>query len=72
MQTTDATQTAILSLSLPDESAYSINAQITGRQSTTAGRAAYLKHALVYRDAAGSATVQTGVTDISSITWGGA
>lgn len=67
VQTTDATQTPILSLALPDESAYSINAQITGKQSTTAGRAAYLRHALVYRDGGGGATVQTGVTDLSSI-----
>lgn len=65
--TTDATQTAIFNVTMPDESSYSMDAQIVGRDSATTNRAAYIKHALAYRDAGGGATIQTGVTDISTI-----
>ena len=65
--TTDATQTAILTLALPDESAYAVNTHIVGKDTATTNRAAYLKHALVYRDGGGGATVQTGVSDVSTI-----
>ena len=67
VSTSDATQTSILTLALPDESAWSINTQIVGKDSATTNRAAYLQHALIYRDAGGGATLQGSVTNISTI-----
>jgi hypothetical protein len=66
-QTTDATATNILTLTLPDESAYFMGAKVVGRQSDTSNRACYNREALVYRNAGGGATIQGSVSDVTTI-----
>jgi len=62
-QTTNAAATQAISLALPDESAFRVEAKIVAKSADTTERAMYHKTALVYRDAAGSATIQGAVQD---------
>ena len=66
VQTTDATATQAISLALPDESLFRVEARIVAKSSDTSERAMYHRTALVYRDAAGSATIQGSVVATSA------
>lgn len=63
VQTTDATQTHVFTLALPDTSDTWIEAEIAGRDTAGVERALYGKIALVYREG-GGATLQGAVQDI--------
>ena len=65
-QTTTASATQAISLALPDEAAFRVEAKVVAKSSDTVERAMYHKTALVYRDAAGSATIQGSVIDTSA------
>ena len=65
-QTTDAVATQAISLALPDESLFRIEAKIVGKSADTSERCMYHKTALVYRDGAGAATIQGAVIDTSA------
>lgn len=62
VQTTNATQTTLDTITLLDENTYHIDAWVIGVQSTGANRASYSISATVYRTAAGVATIQGAVT----------
>lgn len=66
VQTTDATQTTIDTITLLDENTYHVEAEVIGVQSTGANRASYKIAGTVYRTAAGSATLQGSVTVLHS------
>lgn len=65
-QTTNATATQAISLALPDESAFRVEARIIAKSSDTSERAMYHKAAVVYRDGGGSATIQGSVQDVTT------
>lgn len=56
--TTDATPTTAATLALSDDTAYLLTVEIVGRRTDAAGRCCYVRRALVYREAAGAATIQ--------------
>ncbi|WP_372809442.1 hypothetical protein [Litorivivens sp.] len=58
LQTTGATPSTVWSLTLPDESAFTVTTEITAKQANSSHRASYRLAALVYRDAGGAATIQ--------------
>lgn len=62
---TTATTTTVASLPLADEGAYMVKAFLVAKRSDSGARAYYERGALVYRDAAGSATSQGTTTDVS-------
>mgnify|MGYP001614650122 FL=1 len=74
IQTTDATQTTVDSLTLLDENTYHIKAWVIGVRSTGAARASYEISCTAYRTGAGVATLEGAVTTIhsreSNATWG--
>lgn len=59
--TTDATVTTITTIPIPDNTVVLIDAYILGRRTDSADRAVYIRRAAVYREAAGSATLQGSV-----------
>ena len=63
-QTTDGNLTNAGYFTLPDESAFRIRTAVLGKKSDASQRAMYDVAALVYRDAAGSATIQGAVQDV--------
>jgi hypothetical protein len=65
-QTTAAGPTSALSLPLADETAYRIEIKVVATQSDGSNRAIYHRMALVYRDAAGGATIQGAVQDVTT------
>ena len=73
VQTTNNTVTTAATLALADNTVYLLQATIVGRRSDAAGRAAYVRNACVYREAAGAATlegmVDTALTRESTATW---
>lgn len=56
--TTDATVTTIATIPITDDTINLIEAHIVGRRTDAADRAAYIRIALVFREAAGSATLE--------------
>jgi len=73
VQTTNNTVTTAATLALADNTVYLLQATIVGRRSDAAGRAAYVRNACVYREAAGAATlegtVDTALTRESTAAW---
>jgi hypothetical protein len=61
--TTDATLTTIATIPVQDNTAILIEARISGRRTDAAGRAAYVRRAVVYRQAAGAAALEGAVED---------
>lgn len=60
--TTDATPTLLWEMTLADNTAYDVDFSIVARRTDgTAGRARYKRNVLVYREAAGIATIQGSV-----------
>ena len=55
--TTDATSTTIATIAIPDNTVVLLKTDIVARRTDAAGRAAYMRNALVFREAAGSATI---------------
>jgi hypothetical protein len=75
VQTTDATQTTLLALSLEDTSIYWVRAKIVGRDGGGTKRAVYVRTVMAYREG-GSATlgaggVQDDFTDETTAGWDG-
>lgn len=66
VQTTDATQTTLDSITLEDENTYHVEGIVTGVKSDGTDRASYKVAATVYRTGAGSATIQGSVTTLHS------
>ena len=66
VQTTDATQTTVDSITLLDENTYHLSAYVIGVQSTGGNRASYHIEATAYRTGAGAATLQGAVTSVHS------
>jgi hypothetical protein len=66
VQTTDATQTTVDSVTLLDENTYHVEAWVVGVQSDGSNRASYHIAATVYRTGAGNATLQGAVTAVHS------
>lgn len=64
VQTTDATQTTVDSITLLDENTYMLEAFVVGVQSDGTDRASYHIAVTVYRTAAGGATIQGTVTSL--------
>ena len=56
--TSDATVTTLATIAIPDDTAVLIDASIISRRTDAADRGGYLRRALVFREAAGSATLQ--------------
>ena len=56
--TNDATVTTIATIAVPDDTVMLIMAHIVGRRTDAADRAGYARRAVVYREAAGGATLQ--------------
>lgn len=56
--TTDGTVTTIATIAIPDNTVVLIKIDVVGRRTDSADRAGYMRNALVYREAAGSATIQ--------------
>ena len=67
VQTTDATQTTIDSLTLLDENTYHVEAFVVGVKSDGSARASYHIACTVYRTGAGNTTLQGAVTAIHSV-----
>ena len=71
--TTDATVTTIATIAILDNTVVLIKVGITGRRTDSADRAGYLRNAVVFREAAGSATLQgtvdTPLTRESAVGW---
>jgi len=65
-QTTNASATQAISLALPDEALFRVEAKIVGKSTDTTERCMYHKTALVFRDGAGSATIEGAVIDTSA------
>lgn len=64
--TTNNTPTTIATLPLSDDTVYLVEARFVGRRTDAAGRSAYSRRALVYREAAGVATIEGTVdTDLT-------
>jgi hypothetical protein len=66
VQTTDATQTTVDSVTLLDENTYHVEAWVVGVKSDGSDRASYHITATVYRTGAGNATLQGAVTAVHS------
>lgn len=64
VQTTDATQTTVTSLTLLDENTYHVEAYVVAVQSDGTDRASYHIACTVYRTSAGNATLQGSVTSL--------
>lgn len=62
--TSDGSATNAGYFTLPDESAFKIRASVVAKKDDASDRAMYDRIALVYRDAAGSATIQGSVQDV--------
>ena len=56
--TTDATVTTIATIAIPDNTVVLIKVDVTGRRTDAADRAGYMRNAVVFREAAGAATIQ--------------
>jgi len=56
--TTDATLTTIATIAIPDDTVVLVHAELVGRRTDAADRAAYIKEACIYREAAGAAVRQ--------------
>jgi len=73
VQTTNNTVTTAATIALADNTAYLLQATIVGRRSDAADRAAYVRNACAYREAAGAATlegtVDTALTRESTASW---
>jgi hypothetical protein len=73
VQTTNATQTTVDSITLLDENTYHCEAWVVGVESDGSNRASYHIACTVYRTGAGNATLQGGVTSVhaneSDATW---
>ncbi len=65
--TTDATTTTIATIAIPDDTAVLIEVKGLARRTDAADRAAYLKAALVYRESAGSATLEGSVQSLMAV-----
>jgi hypothetical protein len=65
-QTTDNANNAAMAITLADESAYRVRIEVVAKESDSSNRAMYHRSALVYRDGAGSATLQGSVADIET------
>lgn len=61
VSTTDATLTTIATIAIPDNTVVLVKADIVGRRTNAAGRAGYIRNALVFREAAGAATLEGAV-----------
>lgn len=59
--TTDATVTTITTIPIPDDTVVLIDVYIVGRRTNAAGRAVYVRRAVVFREAAGAAAIQGSV-----------
>lgn len=66
VQTTDATQTTLDSITLLDENTYHAKGVVTGVKSDGSDRASYELDVTVYRTGAGGATIQGTVTSLHS------
>ena len=64
VSTTDGSTTSGVIVTLADESAWLCTSRVVAKQSDASNRNAYGKYALIYRDAAGSATIQGAVADM--------
>lgn len=74
VNTTSGTTVSGVSLTLADESAWQIFSKVVAKQEDASNRNSYYRAALVYRDGAGSATLQGSVADLhapieSASTW---
>ncbi len=58
VSTTDATQTTIATVPIPDDTAILLIADVVGRRTNGVGRACYIRRVLVYREAAGAPSFQ--------------
>lgn len=63
ISTTDATPTDLFTLALSDDTVYRFDARIVARRTNAADRAIYQKISCIYRETAGSATLQGSVQD---------
>lgn len=61
LATTDATVTTIATIPIPDDTAVWIETNIQNRRTDVAGRGKWKRGALIYREAAGAATMEGGV-----------
>jgi len=64
VQTTDATQTTVDSLTLLDENTYHVEAEVVGVKSDGSQRASYHLACTAYRTGAGNATLQGAITSL--------
>lgn len=72
LQTTNATQTTLITLDLEEDKAYAIDVKVIARNTTTNGEnARYSGSFLAYRDTAGTATLEGGTAVLSSVNTGG-
>lgn len=66
VSTTDATLTTIATIAIPDDTVVEITATVVGRRTNAADRGAFIRQATVFREAAGSATLEGSVTTTRS------
>ncbi len=59
--TTDATLTTIATIAIPDDTVVLIEVEVVARRTDAAGRAVYIRRAVIFREAAGGATIQNTV-----------
>ena len=59
--TTDGTDTTIATIAIPDDTAVFIDATFIGRRTDAAGRAGFVRMAVVFREGGGSATLEGSV-----------
>lgn len=55
--TTDATLTTIATIAIPDDTVVLLEVRVVGRRTDAAGQATYIRRAVVFREAAGSAVI---------------
>lgn len=71
--TNDATVTTLATIAIPDDTVVFIAVEVIGRRTNAADRAGYLRNAVVFREAAGGATLQgavdTALTRESDANW---
>ena len=58
VSTSDATETTLANIAIPDNTVMLIEARVVGRRTNSSSRAGYFRRALVYRQAGGAATIE--------------
>ncbi len=66
VSTTDATLTTIATIAITDDTVVEIKATVVGRRTNAADRGGFIRQATVFREAAGSATLEGSVTTTRS------